>query len=132
MWPTFRWLSWWARMPEVDLDDRTPRIEHGANRCCHPGPVHPMEGLAKADDPERAEGRGKLLRPYPDPLGVVDPLIGRAAHRFRHHPGIRVEADDAVEQVCEQECDDPGTAADVEEPPLAVQAEMCGQGFGQF
>ena len=90
-----------------------------------------MERLSEADDPEGTQGRGKLLGPHPHPRGVVGPFLARRAFGLGHHAGVRVQADDAVEQVSEQQGDAAGTAADVEQPPLAVQIEVCGQGRGE-
>lgn len=121
MWPVPLRVVRCVRMPEIDLHDGTVGIEHVQHRRRDPGPIHPVEGLAEADDAERAEGGGKVLSSHLHPGGAVDSFIGRCPSGLGHHAGIGVQADDPFEQACEQEGNAPWSAADVEESALTVQ-----------
>jgi hypothetical protein len=120
-----------AGVPEVDLDHHAVLVEHVAYRAGHPRAIHPVERLAEADDPEGAERGGKLLGPHPYPGCVVDLLLRRRPRRLRHHGGIGVEADGALEQRGQDQGDAARPAAHVVQPPPAVEPEMTRQRGGE-
>ena len=118
-------------MPQVHLDDGAIAIEHLSDGCGHPGSVHPVKGLAEADDSEGAEGPGEFLCSHLDPVGILDFFLCGSALSLGQHPRIWVESSDTLEEVGEEQSDSARPATDVEEAPAAIKVEVLGESVGQ-
>ena len=90
-----------------------------------------MERLGEADESEGPEGSGEVLGSHLDPAGVGDLFFRGGASCLGQHSGIRIEPDDALEEVGEEEGDGTRTATDVEKAPASTQVKVLGQSVGQ-
>jgi catechol 2,3-dioxygenase-like lactoylglutathione lyase family enzyme len=90
-----------------------------------------VETLAEADDPESGEGAREALGPHLDPVDIGDLFPRCSALGLGQHSGIRVESDDALEEMGEQQSDGAWSATDVEEAPPTVEVEVLGESIGQ-
>ena len=90
-----------------------------------------MERLTEADDSEGAEGPGKVLSSQLEPVGVADSFLLGSPLGLSQHFRIRVESNDALEEMGEEQSDGPRPAPDIEEAPATIETEVFGEGVGQ-
>jgi hypothetical protein len=89
-----------------------------------------VERLGERHHSKAAEPGGKILRAKDMPLGICDATSVGLAFCFLDHAAIPIDADNNLQQWGQQQRDAAGAAANIEQPPTAIQTELRGDHVG--
>jgi hypothetical protein len=115
----------------ADVDPCPARGEHVADAPRDQGLVHPVKRLGEGYNPERAQVSRQVFGAQVPPFDVGCPGLAGPALCFGDHAGIGVDAYCGREQGRQQQGQRSGAAADVQQPPGAVEVELVAHGFGE-
>jgi hypothetical protein len=115
----------------ADVDPGPVWAEHVADASGDQGLVHPVKRLGERRDLEGAQVGWQVFGAQVPPFDVDGLRLAGPVLCFGDHAGVGVDAYCGGEQGCQQHGQRPGSAADVQQPPGAVDVEFVANGVSE-